>query len=44
MQQKIASFKQNANIFVQITVVFNWVPQEKLYETTTTEYEQATNE
>ena len=30
MEQKIASFKQDSVIIVQINVFFNWVPQEKL--------------
>ena len=30
MEQKIASFKQDGVIIVQINVFFNWVPQEKL--------------
>ena len=44
MLKEIASFKQNASIFVKISVVFNWVPQKKLYQKTKTEHERVTNE
>ena len=44
MQKEIASFRQNARIFLKINVFSNWVPHEKLHRNTAAEYEQVTNQ